>query len=205
MTHKAPQPRQPALWNPPRARRIFYSRCAREITAAKDDQLAFWWTHRVADRVGFIRRNRSNTAGAAAPGRASATAPPDADGPRRIRHSGESLDGFESAEASVCARHHRGCRAAKQGTNPMSRFEGGLQGLKANPSAGADDQNRRHARQCSYRTRHSSLCVMCGLGNRTARWTRGLTTPADSLTSPRSSDVGSAPRRVAFVPPSRLY
>ena len=159
---------QPTLWNLPRARRISYPSCAREITAEKDDQLA--WTHRVAGRVGF---NRSNTAGAAAPGRASATAPPNADGPRRIRHSGESLDGFEIAEASVCARHHRGCRAAKQGTNRMSRFEGG--GLKANPSAGADDQNCPHARQCSYRTRHSSSCVMCGLGNRTARWTRGLT------------------------------
>ena len=74
MTHKAAAPHQPALWNPPRARRIFYPRCAREITAAKDDQLAFWWTHRVADRVGFIRRNRSNTAGAAAPGRLTLTA-----------------------------------------------------------------------------------------------------------------------------------
>ena len=76
---------------------------------------------------------------------------------------------------------------------------------KENNSAGADDQNCRHARQCSCRTRHSSSCVMCGLGNRTARWTRGLTTPADSLTSPQSSDVGGAPRHVAFVPPSRLY
>src|SRR6516165_4112704 len=65
----------------------------------------------------------------------------------------------------------------RQGTNRMSRFEGGLQGVKANPSAGADDQNCRHARQCSCRTRHSSSCVMCGLGNRTARWTRGSTTP----------------------------
>ena len=98
MTHKAAAAHQPTLWNPPRARRIFYPRWSREITVAKDDQPAFWWTHRVADRVGFILRNRSNTAGAAAPGRASATAPPNADGPRRIRHSGESLDGFESAE-----------------------------------------------------------------------------------------------------------
>ena len=118
--HRATAPHQPALWNPPRARRIFYPRCAREITAAKDDQLAFWWTHRVADRVGFIRRNRSNTAGAAAPGRASATAPPNADSPRRIRHSGESLDGFESAEARVCARHHWRCRAAKHQTVPTA-------------------------------------------------------------------------------------
>ena len=67
VTHKTAAAHQPALWNPPRARRIFHPRCAREITAAKDDQLAFWWTHWVADRVGFIRRNRSNTAGAAAP------------------------------------------------------------------------------------------------------------------------------------------
>src|SRR6516164_3969722 len=48
----------------------------------------------------------------------------------------------------------------RQGTNPMSRFEGGLQGLKANPSAGADDQNCRHARQCSCRTGHSSSCAI---------------------------------------------
>ena len=62
----------------------------------------------------------------------------------------------------------------RSGARPtLSRFEGGLQGLKANPSAGADDQNCRHARQCSCRTRHSSSCVMCGLGNGTARWTRG--------------------------------
>ena len=88
----------------------------------------------------------------------------------------------------------------RSGARPtLSRFEGGLQGLKANPSAGADDQNCRHGRQCSCRTRRSSSCVMCGLGNRTARWTR------DALTSPESSDVGGAPRHVAFVPPSRLY
>jgi hypothetical protein len=85
------------------------------------------------------------------------------------------------------------------------KSKGGLHGLKANPSAGADDQNCRHARQCSCQTRHSSSCVMCGLGNRTARWARGLTMPADSLTSPRSSDVGGAPRHVAFVPPTRLF
>src|SRR5262245_1599504 len=45
----------------------------------------------------------------------------------------------------------------------MSRFEGGLHGLKANPSAGADDQNSRHAVD-------PSLIVMCDLGSRTARW-----------------------------------
>ena len=56
MTHKAAAAHQPTLWNLPRARRISYPSCAREITAEKDDQLA--WTHRVADRVGFIRSNR---------------------------------------------------------------------------------------------------------------------------------------------------
>src|SRR5215469_1296429 len=69
-------------------------------------------------------------------------------------------------------------RRARQGTNRMSRFEGGLQGFKANPSAGADDQNCRHARQCSCRTRYSSSCVMCGLGSDTARWMRGLNKPS---------------------------
>jgi len=49
---------------------------------------------------------------------------------------------------------------AREGTNRMSRFEGGLHGLKANPSAGADDQNCRHARQYSCRNRHSSSCAI---------------------------------------------
>src|SRR5262245_56647113 len=37
-------------------------------------------------------------------------------------------------------------RRPRQGTNRMSRFEGGLHGLKANPPASADDQKSRHAR-----------------------------------------------------------
>src|SRR5262245_56012374 len=37
-------------------------------------------------------------------------------------------------------------RRPRQGTNRMPRFEGGLHGLKTNPSAGADDQNSRHGR-----------------------------------------------------------
>jgi len=42
----------------------------------------------------------------------------------------------------------------------MSRFEGGLYGLKANPSTCTDDQNSRHARHCSCRTPHSSSCAI---------------------------------------------
>jgi hypothetical protein len=45
----------------------------------------------------------------------------------------------------------------------MSRFEGGLQGLKANPSAGADDQNCRHARQLLS---DPPLIVMCHVRSR---------------------------------------
>ena len=41
---------------------------------------------------------------------------------------------------------------------------------------------------------------MCGLGSHTARWTRGLNTPAEALTSPESSDVGGAPRYVIVTP-----
>src|SRR5262245_28392465 len=64
----------------------------------------------------------------------------------------------------------------------MSRFEGGPHSLKAYPSAGTDDQNSRHARQCSCRTRHSF--VMCDLGSRIARWMGGLNTAAEALIGP---------------------
>src|SRR5262249_17335984 len=84
-------------------------------------------------------------------------------------------------EFGVTNTYSLGC--PRQGTNRMSRFEGGLHGLKANPSAGADDQNCRHA---SKRLSAPPLIVMCGLGSRTARWTRGLNTPADALTSSQS-------------------
>src|SRR5262249_15886477 len=77
----------------------------------------------------------------------------------------------------------------RQGTNRMSRFEGGLHGLKANPSAGADDQNCCHTRQCSRRT--LPPIVMCDLGSRTARWTCGLNMPADALIVPDTRGVGA--------------
>ena len=47
---------------------------------------------------------------------ASTTAAPDTDGSRRICHPGESFDGYESAEAKVCARHYRRRRAAEHQT-----------------------------------------------------------------------------------------
>ena len=59
----------------------------------------------------------------------------------------------------------------------MSCFEGGLHGLKANPSAGADDQKCRHARQCSCLD--PPPIVMCDFDSRTARW--GLDVPATLL------------------------
>src|SRR5262245_17013987 len=69
----------------------------------------------------------------------------------------------------------------------MSRFEGGPHSLKANPSAGTDDQNSRHARQCSCRTRHSF--VMCDLGSRIARWMGGLNTAAEARIGPDTRGV----------------
>jgi hypothetical protein len=50
----------------------------------------------------------------------------------------------------------------------MSRFEGGLHSLKANPSTGTNDQNSRHAR--SMLVSDPPLIVMCNLGGRIARW-----------------------------------
>src|SRR5215471_11955762 len=48
----------------------------------------------------------------------------------------------------------------------MPRLEGGPQGLKADPSARADDQDYRHG--------PAWLTVMCDAGSRTARWAGGL-------------------------------
>jgi hypothetical protein len=61
----------------------------------------------------------------------------------------------------------------------MSRFEGGLHSLKANPSTGTNDQNSRHAR--SMLVSDPPLIVMCNLGGRIARWMGGLNTAAEAL------------------------
>jgi hypothetical protein len=50
----------------------------------------------------------------------------------------------------------------------MPRLEGCLHGLKADPSARADDQDYRHGVMLPLGS--AWLTVMCDLGNRTARW-----------------------------------
>ena len=54
----------------------------------------------------------------------------------------------------------------------MPRLEGGLKGLKADPSARADDQDCRHGVDAPGRTR--PLTVMCDAGSRIARLAGGL-------------------------------
>src|SRR6266446_7852076 len=54
----------------------------------------------------------------------------------------------------------------------MPRLEGGLYGLKADPSARADDQNCRHGVMLPVGS--AWLSVMCDAGSRTARWVDGL-------------------------------
>src|SRR6266487_5936792 len=50
----------------------------------------------------------------------------------------------------------------------MTRLEGGLHGLKADPSARADDEDCRHGVMLPVSP--AWLTVMCGAGGRTARW-----------------------------------
>ena len=54
----------------------------------------------------------------------------------------------------------------------MPRLEGGLHGLKADPSARADDQDYRHGVMLPVGP--AWLTVMCDAGNRTTRWAGGL-------------------------------
>ena len=54
----------------------------------------------------------------------------------------------------------------------MPRLEGGPHGLKADPSARADDQDYRHGVMLPVGP--AWLTVMCDAGSRTARWAGGL-------------------------------
>jgi len=54
----------------------------------------------------------------------------------------------------------------------MPRLEGGPHGLKADPSARADDQDYRHGVMLPVGP--AWLTVMCDAGSRTARWASGL-------------------------------
>jgi hypothetical protein len=54
----------------------------------------------------------------------------------------------------------------------MPRLEGGHHGLKADPSARANDQDYRHG--ITLLVGPAWLSVMCDAGSRTARWAGGL-------------------------------
>src|SRR5262249_3092508 len=56
----------------------------------------------------------------------------------------------------------------------MSRLQGGLHGLKADPSACTDDQDFRHGVMLPVGP--AWLTVMCDVGSRTARWARRFET-----------------------------
>jgi hypothetical protein len=110
----------------------------------------FWWSHRLADRFGLISRGRPNTAGNAA---ASTIAATDTDGPRRICHPGESLKGYKSAEAKLCARHYRRRRAAEHQTGaiasrdcPKSAEGEGASVLRQGRRHGGPGQSQRSSR-----------------------------------------------------------
>jgi hypothetical protein len=67
----------------------------------------------------------------------------------------------------------------------MSRLEGGLHSLKADPSAGADDQNCRHGLMLPVGP--AWLTVRCDAGSRAARWAGGLkrVSRANAVRTPR--------------------
>ena len=54
----------------------------------------------------------------------------------------------------------------------MPGLKGGLHGLKADPSARADDQDARHGVMLPVEL--AWRIVMCDAGSRTARWAGGL-------------------------------
>src|SRR5215510_14018916 len=66
----------------------------------------------------------------------------------------------------------------------MPRLEGGPHGLKADPSARADDQDYRHGVMLPVGP--AWLTVMCDAGSRTARWAGSATARQSSLACPFS-------------------
>ena len=70
----------------------------------------------------------------------------------------------------------------------MPRLEGGPHGLKADPSARADDQDYRHGVMLPVGP--AWLTVMCDAGSRTARWAGGLK---------RVSKAVAVARRASYV------
>src|SRR5262249_583087 len=70
----------------------------------------------------------------------------------------------------VVKTNSSGC--PRQRTYGMPCREGGLHGLKPDPSARADDQNCRHGVMLPVGS--AWLSVMCDAGSRTARWVDGL-------------------------------
>jgi hypothetical protein len=82
----------------------------------------------------------------------------------------------------------------------MPRLEGSLHGLKADPSARADDQDCRHGVMLPVEP--AWLTVMCDAGSRTARWAGGL--KRVSVLQPVEQIVGP-PRLVRPVASSWRY
>jgi hypothetical protein len=81
----------------------------------------------------------------------------------------------------------------RQRTHRMPRLEGGLHGLKADPSARADDQDYRHGVMLPLGP--AWLTVMCDAGSRTARSAGGLK---------RVSKVVAIARRASYVAAKRV-
>ena len=74
----------------------------------------------------------------------------------------------------------------------MPRVEGGLQGLKADPSACADDQDCRHGVMLPLGP--ACLTVMCDAGSRIARCARGLKRVSKAVAVARRASYLAAKR-----------
>jgi len=72
-----------------------------------------------------------------------------------------------TTNGGVLRTHRNSSGRSRQRAHRMPRRKGGLHGLKANPSARADDQHSRHCVDAPGRTR--SLTVMCDAGSHIAR------------------------------------
>src|SRR6516165_4845153 len=106
------------------------------------------------------------------PGRNAERLDDNIDSGQRALHGGhlERVAGH-SFELGVVNRNSTGW--PRQRTHRMPRLERGPHGLKADPSARADDQDYRHGVMLPLGP--AWLTVMCDAGSRTARWAGGLT------------------------------
>jgi hypothetical protein len=74
----------------------------------------------------------------------------------------------------------------------MPPFDGGPHGLKADPSARADDQDYRHG--VMLLVGPAWLTVMCDAGSRTARWAGGLKSVSEAVAVARRASYVAAKR-----------